>query len=93
MISLSSPSQWEWLSSSQLLDAEHQNALYTTVAMASRQAPGLPQGGHAHFLQHRIDSLTVRGVRRASDAMATGTSRDLLGVARCAREEGRGREG
>lgn len=74
--------QWEWLGRSQLLEPEHQQAMYTTVAMAAHQAPGLPFAGHAHFLQHRIDSLTVRGVEPSGGTTTAGISRDLLGVAR-----------
>ena len=62
-----------------MLDYQHQLGLYTSLAMASHQALGLPQAGHAHFLQHRIDSLTVRGV---ANPQKTGASRDMLGVAR-----------
>ena len=66
---------------SKVLDSAHQRALYTTLAMASHQALGLPQGGHAHFLQHRIDSLTVRGVAGDNTAKAGG-GKDMVGVAR-----------
>lgn len=74
--------QWEWLGRSQLLEPEHQQAVYTMVAMAAHQAPGLPLAGHAHFLQHRIDSLTVRGVPSIGATTTAAISRDLLGVAR-----------
>lgn len=45
-----------------MIDHTHLLSLYNVLAMGVHQAPGLPLGSHAHFIKHRIDSLTVRGV-------------------------------
>ena len=51
--------------SSSLIDHTHLMSMYTMLAMVAHQTPGLPLAPlapHSHFLKHRIDSLTVRGV-------------------------------
>jgi glycosylphosphatidylinositol transamidase len=55
-------------------DSAHK--LYTVASLMAHQAPGLPLAGHAPFLRHRIDSVTVRG-------MGSGpTAKPLLNLAR-----------
>ncbi|CAI8038880.1 Glycosylphosphatidylinositol anchor attachment 1 protein [Geodia barretti] len=57
-----------------LSDSAHK--LYTVASLMAHQAPGLPLAGHAPFLRHRIDSVTVRGVGSGP------TAKPLLNLAR-----------
>ena len=49
------------------------------LAVAFRQALGLPLTNHALFLKHRIDSVTIRTVPRPE---GRGGSNDLLNLGR-----------
>jgi glycosylphosphatidylinositol transamidase len=61
---------------------EHIPGIENTVSMLFKQATGIPTSSHGYFLNHRIEALTIAGVKSATNFKRQNSKQNLLKVTR-----------
>ena len=64
------------------MPADHLPGIENTISMIIKQATGVPTASHGYFLNHRIEALTITGVKTASKK---NSRQNLLKVTRLAK--------
>ena len=64
------------------MPADHLPGIENTISMIFKQATGVPTSSHGYFLNHRIEALTIVGVKSASNYKKQNSRQNLLKVTR-----------